>query len=61
MTLSDIETPAVVIDVDICKSRSIAPSPADCAPCINLHDSVYIVSGETVVDPWKVAARGKVA
>jgi D-serine deaminase-like pyridoxal phosphate-dependent protein len=35
--------------------------PNHICPCINLHDGVYIVSGETVVDQWKVAARGKVA
>jgi D-serine deaminase-like pyridoxal phosphate-dependent protein len=35
--------------------------PNHICPCINLHDSVYIVSGETVVDQWKVAARGRVA
>jgi D-serine deaminase-like pyridoxal phosphate-dependent protein len=35
--------------------------PNHICPCINLHDSVYIVSGENVVDQWKVAARGKVA
>jgi D-serine deaminase-like pyridoxal phosphate-dependent protein len=35
--------------------------PNHICPCINLHDSVYIVSGENIVDQWKVAARGKVA
>ena len=35
--------------------------PNHICPCINLHDGAYIVSGENVVDQWKVAARGKVA
>ena len=35
--------------------------PNHVCPCINLHDRVFVVSGEQVVDEWKVAARGKVA
>jgi D-serine deaminase-like pyridoxal phosphate-dependent protein len=35
--------------------------PNHICPCINLHDQVFVVSGEKVVDKWKVAARGKVA
>jgi D-serine deaminase-like pyridoxal phosphate-dependent protein len=35
--------------------------PNHICPCVNLHDGAYIVSGENVVDQWKVAARGKVA
>jgi D-serine deaminase-like pyridoxal phosphate-dependent protein len=34
--------------------------PNHVCPCINLHDRVFIVSGEKVVDQWNVAARGKV-
>ena len=34
--------------------------PNHVCPCINLHDQVFVVSGERVVDQWKVAARGKV-
>ena len=34
--------------------------PNHVCPCINLHDHVFIVSGEKVVDHWSVAARGKV-
>jgi D-serine deaminase-like pyridoxal phosphate-dependent protein len=33
--------------------------PNHVCPCINLHDRVFVVSGEQVVDEWKVAARGK--
>jgi D-serine deaminase-like pyridoxal phosphate-dependent protein len=29
-------------------------------PCIDLHDRVFVVSGEQVVDQWKVVARGMV-
>ncbi len=35
--------------------------PNHVCPCINLHDRVYLISGEQVVDQWKVAARGKVS
>jgi D-serine deaminase-like pyridoxal phosphate-dependent protein len=35
--------------------------PNHICPCINLHDRVFVVSGEKVVDQWSVAARGKVA
>jgi D-serine deaminase-like pyridoxal phosphate-dependent protein len=35
--------------------------PNHVCPCINLHDRVFVVKGEQVVDEWKVAARGKVA
>jgi len=35
--------------------------PNHVCPCINLHDQVYLVSGEQILDRWKVAGRGKVA
>ena len=35
--------------------------PNHVCTCINLHDRVFVVEGEQVVDQWKVAARGKVA
>lgn len=35
--------------------------PNHICPCINLQDRVYLVSGDQVVDQWKVAGRGKVA
>jgi D-serine deaminase-like pyridoxal phosphate-dependent protein len=35
--------------------------PNHICPCINLHDQVYVVSGDQVIDKWKVAGRGKVA
>ena len=34
--------------------------PNHVCPCINLHDHVFLVSGDQVVDQWKVAARGMV-
>ena len=34
--------------------------PNHICPCINLHDQVFVVSGDRIVDKWKVAARGKV-
>jgi D-serine deaminase-like pyridoxal phosphate-dependent protein len=34
--------------------------PNHVCTCINLHDRVFVVEGEHVVDEWKVAARGKV-
>ena len=35
--------------------------PNHICPCVNLHDQVYLVTGDQVIDRWKVAARGKVA
>jgi D-serine deaminase-like pyridoxal phosphate-dependent protein len=35
--------------------------PNHVCTCINLHDRVFVVEGEHVVDQWKIAARGKVA
>lgn len=34
--------------------------PNHVCTCINLHDRVFVVSGERVVDQWEVAARGRV-
>lgn len=34
--------------------------PNHVCPCINLHDRVFVVSGEQVVDKWPVPARGHV-
>ena len=34
--------------------------PNHICPCINLQDRVYVVSGEQVLDEWRVAGRGKV-
>jgi D-serine deaminase-like pyridoxal phosphate-dependent protein len=35
--------------------------PNHICPCINLHDTAYIVSGEQVIDRWTIAGRGKVS
>lgn len=35
--------------------------PNHVCPCINLQDRVFIVSGEQVIDQWKIAARGMVS
>jgi D-serine deaminase-like pyridoxal phosphate-dependent protein len=35
--------------------------PNHVCTCINLHDRIFVVDGEDVVDEWKVAARGRVA
>lgn len=35
--------------------------PNHVCPCINLHDRVFVVSGDQVIDKWNVAARGRVA
>jgi D-serine deaminase-like pyridoxal phosphate-dependent protein len=35
--------------------------PNHVCTCINLHDRVFVIEGEKVLDQWKVAARGKVA
>jgi D-serine deaminase-like pyridoxal phosphate-dependent protein len=35
--------------------------PNHVCTCINLHDCVFVVDGEQVIDQWKVAARGRVA
>jgi D-serine deaminase-like pyridoxal phosphate-dependent protein len=34
--------------------------PNHICPCINLQDHVFLVSGDQVIDRWKVAARGMV-
>jgi D-serine deaminase-like pyridoxal phosphate-dependent protein len=34
--------------------------PNHVCPCIDLHDRVFVISGEQVVDQWKVVARGMV-
>ena len=34
--------------------------PNHICPCINLQEHVYLVSGEQVLEQWKVAGRGKV-
>jgi D-serine deaminase-like pyridoxal phosphate-dependent protein len=34
--------------------------PNHVCPCINLQDHVFLVSGDQVLDQWKVAARGMV-
>ncbi|MGH7577980.1 MAG: alanine racemase, partial [Longimicrobiales bacterium] len=34
--------------------------PNHVCPCVNLHESVYGVEGETVVVEWRVDARGRV-
>jgi D-serine deaminase-like pyridoxal phosphate-dependent protein len=44
--------------------RSIAPGdhidpwPSPIDPTINLHDELYAVRGDEVVEVWPVAARG---
>jgi D-serine deaminase-like pyridoxal phosphate-dependent protein len=35
--------------------------PNHVCPCINLHDRVFVVQEDLVIDEWKVAGRGKVA
>lgn len=34
--------------------------PNHVCPCMNMHDWVYAVEGEDVIDKWQVAGRGKV-
>jgi D-serine deaminase-like pyridoxal phosphate-dependent protein len=34
--------------------------PNHICPCINLQDEVFLISGDQVIDRWKVAARGMV-
>lgn len=33
--------------------------PDHCCTTVNLHDQLYLVEGETVLDLWKVTSRGK--
>jgi D-serine deaminase-like pyridoxal phosphate-dependent protein len=33
--------------------------PNHCCVCVNMHDKVYGVRGDTVEIEWPVAARGK--
>jgi len=35
--------------------------PNHVCTCINLHDRVFVVEGERVIEEWRIAARGKVA
>jgi D-serine deaminase-like pyridoxal phosphate-dependent protein len=34
--------------------------PNHVCSCINMHDEVFIVRGNEVIDSWKIQARGKV-
>lgn len=34
--------------------------PNHICPCINLQECVYVVSGDQVIDQWKVSGRGRV-
>lgn len=34
--------------------------PNHVCPCVNLHEEMYVVDGDDVVDVWPIAARGKV-
>ena len=34
--------------------------PNHACTCINLHDRLFVVEGEHVLDEWKISARGKV-
>ena len=34
--------------------------PNHVCTCLNLHDRVFAVRGDEVLDTWEVAARGKV-
>jgi D-serine deaminase-like pyridoxal phosphate-dependent protein len=34
--------------------------PNHICPCINLHDQVFLISGDQVIEKWRVAGRGKV-
>ena len=34
--------------------------PNHICPCINLQERVYVVSGDQVIDQWKVSGRGRV-
>ncbi|HZU28363.1 MAG TPA: alanine racemase [Bryobacteraceae bacterium] len=43
-----------------CLGELIRIVPNHVCPCINLHDRVYGVRNEEVVEEWVVAARGKV-
>jgi D-serine deaminase-like pyridoxal phosphate-dependent protein len=51
----------VPVDASISIGDRLRVVPNHVCPCINLHDRVYVVEGEHVVDQWRVAARGKVA
>lgn len=44
--------------VRIGKKLSIVPNHV--CSCINMHDEVFIVRGNEVIDSWKIQARGKV-
>ena len=35
--------------------------PNHVCTCINLHDRVFVVEGERVIEEWRIAARGRVA
>lgn len=40
--------------------ESLTVIPNHVCTCINMHDEVFLIRGEQVIDSWKVAARGKV-
>lgn len=55
-----------LVDLSACPSKPrigerVRVLPNHVCPVSNLHDEVVVVSGETVIDRWPVAARGKTA
>jgi D-serine deaminase-like pyridoxal phosphate-dependent protein len=51
-------TIAIPADARIEPGDRIQLWPSHIDPTINLHDALYAVEGETVIDVWPVAARG---
>jgi D-serine deaminase-like pyridoxal phosphate-dependent protein len=51
-------TISVPADADIQPGGRIELWPSHIDPTINLHDVLYAVDGETVIDVWPVSARG---
>lgn len=45
---------------DLAVGERVRVIPNHVCPCVNLHEEMYVVDGDDVVDVWPIAARGKV-
>ena len=62
--LSSLSEEHVVVDLpggaDLAVGDRVEIIPNHVCPCVNLHEEMYVVDGDDVVDVWPIAARGKV-
>lgn len=62
--LSSLSEEHVVVELpagaDLRVGARVEIIPNHVCPCVNLHEEMYVVRGDEVVDVWPIAARGKV-